>query len=170
MPFNLNINWLDPVIVVLVVLALLQGRRVGFLKSFFNIAGIVAGVALAARYYSALASLMPRFATLPQVIAEIISFIVIFIFVAVVINLVGSSFYAATKAKTIKTADKIGGSLIWALAVLLITSLLLVFFNSLPVYAEFPSQVEGSMLASDLVNLTTRMLKELAGYLPLNLP
>lgn len=177
MPFDLNLdlfdlpfNWLDPAIIILLIFALWQGGRVGLLKSFFNILGLTLGVALATYYYSPLALLILRYFSFNPVMAEIISFVMIFLFIAVLINLVGSIFYAVTKLKIVKAADKLGGSLIWLAISFFLIGLLLNFFVTLPVHAQFPDLVEDSFTAQTTMKAALHLFYYLAEILPFNLP
>ena len=51
-------NWLDIVIIVVVVLLGLAGLRQGMIRTVFGIAGLVGGIFLAGRYHDELAALL----------------------------------------------------------------------------------------------------------------
>jgi membrane protein required for colicin V production len=51
-------NWLDIVIIVVVVLLGLAGLRQGIVRTVFGIAGLIGGIFLAGRYYDELAALL----------------------------------------------------------------------------------------------------------------
>lgn len=50
-------NWLDIVIIVVVVLLGIAGLRQGMIRTVFGIAGLIGGIFLAGRYYDELAAL-----------------------------------------------------------------------------------------------------------------
>jgi membrane protein required for colicin V production len=63
-------NWLDIVIIVVVILLGISGLRQGIIRTVFGIVGLVVGVVLAGRYYSALAErLSPASATWANIAA-----------------------------------------------------------------------------------------------------
>ena len=51
-------NWLDIVIIVVIVLLGILGLRQGIIKTAFGIAGLIAGIVLAGRYYKPLAEIL----------------------------------------------------------------------------------------------------------------
>jgi len=56
-------NWLDIVIVVIVAGTVFLGLRIGLIRAALSIIGVVAGVILAGRYYTAFAK---QLAFIPQ--------------------------------------------------------------------------------------------------------
>ena len=165
-----NINWLDLVIVILLILSLIQGIRVGLIRSVFNIAGIVAGIAVAMSYYTPLASFILEYISLPRIGVEIFSFVVIFSLTAVIINLAGSLFYSVTGFSLIRIVDKIGGSTVGVAIGVVLIGVFLILLTSFPVYAEFPDHVEKSCMAPTIINITTSLYDHLSTILPFNLP
>jgi len=66
-------NWLDIVIIVVAVLLGLAGLRQGIIRTVFGIAGVIAGIVLAGRYYDELAALLfPSGATWAHIAAYVI--------------------------------------------------------------------------------------------------
>jgi membrane protein required for colicin V production len=51
-------NWLDIVIIVVIVLLGIAGLRQGMIRTVFGIAGLIGGIFLAGRYYDELAALL----------------------------------------------------------------------------------------------------------------
>jgi membrane protein required for colicin V production len=51
-------NWLDVVIIVVIVLLGLSGLRQGIIRTVFGIAGLIGGIVLAGRYYDGLAAVL----------------------------------------------------------------------------------------------------------------
>lgn len=80
-------NWLDIVIIVVLVASIFIGGKTGLIKSLLSLAGLVAGINLAGRYYLTLAE---RLTFIPQEkAAHIVAFALILIGVMVVAALVG---------------------------------------------------------------------------------
>ncbi len=75
-------NWLDIVIIVVVVIATFWGLRTGIIKAVFSLAGLIVGVILAGRYYVPLSE---QLAFIPQAsIAKIVAFAIILVGVMVI--------------------------------------------------------------------------------------
>ena len=172
MPWELpvSINWIDITIIIILIIALVQGIRTGLIRSIFNVAGVAAGIFLAMMYYAPLGSFILDYIGLPQIAVEVFSFIVIFSVTAVLVNIVGTIFHAVTGFSLIRVADKVGGSSIGLVIGLTIIGIALILLTSFPVYAEFPDQVEQSYMAPTIINMTTYIYDELSNVLPFKLP
>ena len=80
-------NWLDIVIIVVLVASIFSGGKNGLIKSLLSLVGLVVGISLAGRYYLTLAE---RLTFIPQEkAAHIVAFAIILIGVMVVAALVG---------------------------------------------------------------------------------
>lgn len=80
-------NWLDIVIIVVAVLLGLAGLRQGIIRTVFGIAGLIAGIVLAGRYYDELAALLfPAGATWGNIAA----YAIILLATLVVAGVIGS--------------------------------------------------------------------------------
>ena len=70
-------NWLDIVILVVMAVALFFGLRIGIIKAVLSLAGLIAGIILAGRFYVPLAE---RLTFIPQAnLAEVAAFAIILI-------------------------------------------------------------------------------------------
>lgn len=70
-------NWLDIVTIVLIVIPVFMGLKMGMIKIILSLAGVIAGVVLAGRYHAALAG---RLTFIPQAnLAELAAFAIIFV-------------------------------------------------------------------------------------------
>jgi len=79
-------NWLDIVIIVVIVLLGIAGLRQGMIRTVFGIAGLIGGIFLAGRYYDELAALLfPSGATW----ANIAAYAIIAIATLVVAGVIG---------------------------------------------------------------------------------
>lgn len=168
MPFN--INWLDAVIAIMLIIALVQGIRTGLIRSIFNIAGVLAGIAVAMKYYALLSNYILEFVSLPDLAVDVFSFIIIFSFTAVIIHMIGSVFHSVTGFSPVRIADKLGGSTLGLLIGLTVVGILLILMTSFPLYEDFPEHIEQSYLAPPIINVTTVFYDQLSEILPINLP
>ena len=75
-------NWLDIVILVIIVSGTFLGLKAGIIKAVFSLAGLIAGIILAGRYYAPLAE---QLTFIPQAnVAEIAAFAIILIAILVI--------------------------------------------------------------------------------------
>ena len=165
-----SFNWLDIVIAVLLILSLVQGIRAGFIRSVFNVAGVVAGLILAVNFYLYGSVLLLEHVNLPQFLASVVSFITIFSLVSFVFFLAGSSFRIVTRLSIFKFADRVGGSIAGLMIGLIIVGAVLLLLAVSPVYAMLQNYYEDSYLAPPIIDKTHDLYDQLTVILPLNLP
>ena len=79
-------NWLDIVIIVIILLFGMAGLWRGAIRAAFSIAGLIGGIALAGRHYQALASVLLPSGTIWPGIAAYIIILVITLLVASVVG------------------------------------------------------------------------------------
>lgn len=75
-------NWLDIVIIVIILLFGMMGLWKGAIKAVFGIAGLVGGIALAGRYYQTLASVLSPSGAIWSGIAAYVIILVVTLIVA----------------------------------------------------------------------------------------
>lgn len=163
-------NWLDIVIGFFLVAALVQGIRIGLIKSIFSIAGIIMGLAVASSHYADGSTLITSYINMPQLIADVASFIVIFSFVAALIQIFGSFIAGITRFGLIKMVDKIGGSVAGLVIGLALAGVILIMLTAFPLFGGFNEQVEGSYLAEPIVDTTFAFYEGISEILPYDLP
>jgi membrane protein required for colicin V production len=103
-------NWLDIVILLIVVIATFIGMKEGVIKAVLSIAGVVVGVVLAGRYYMALAERL-SFISQP-VLAKVVAFAIIFIGVMVIAAVAASVIKWAVSAVMMAWLDHLLGAVI----------------------------------------------------------
>jgi len=101
-------NWLDIVILVLIILSTLIGLKVGIIKAVLSMAGVIAGVVLAGRYYTALAGHL-TFISQPA-LAKIIAFAIILIVVMIIAAVLASLIKWAVSAMLLGWVNRLGGA------------------------------------------------------------
>lgn len=101
--------WLDIVLAVFLVFALIRGLRRGLIMSLFPLAGIVGGVALAGRHYAQFAELIPLES--PEW-ANIAAWAIIFVLVLGVAVALGHLFRRLLHLATLGWVDRLVGAII----------------------------------------------------------
>jgi membrane protein required for colicin V production len=124
-------NWLDIVIIVVIVLLGLGGLRQGIIRTAFGIAGLIGGKALAGRYYDELAAVFsPTGATWVNIAAYAIILIATLIVAGVVGHLVAKAVSFAALGWLDKLVGCILGVFIGGLFCAAILAILLKYYPS----------------------------------------
>jgi membrane protein required for colicin V production len=79
------LNWLDIVIAIILIVAILLGLKAGLIKTVLSFIGLILGIFLAGRFYLSLAGL---FSFLPDAAARVVSYVLIIIVVMIIIALI----------------------------------------------------------------------------------
>ncbi|MBI4304652.1 MAG: CvpA family protein [Chloroflexi bacterium] len=124
-------NWLDFVILALIVISIFSGLKDGIIKGAFSLAGLIVGIALAGRYYLPLAERLPF---VPQGrVAEVVAFVIILAVVAIVAALLAKAFSWVASAITLGWLNHLGGAVfgfvIGAISVAALLALWVKFFG-----------------------------------------
>lgn len=89
-------NWLDIVILIVIAIFFFSGLRSGIIKTALSMAGLIVGIILAGRYYTALA---PYLGFIPEAsVANIVAFIIILMLVLVFAAVVAAVLTGFAKA------------------------------------------------------------------------
>ena len=101
-------NWLDIVIVLLIVIPTLIGLRVGIIKVVLSVVGVVVGVILAGRYYAVFAEHL-AFISQPS-LAKIAAFAIILIGVMIIAAVVASLIKRVVSVVMLGWVNRLGGA------------------------------------------------------------
>jgi membrane protein required for colicin V production len=150
-------NSLDFTLLIIIGVSLAVSTFRGAVREVFSLGGVIAGFILAAHYYEKTSLGVLRLTSYPE-INNIISFLVIFIFSAVLISFIGGMFSHAVNKSGFKVLNTLLGTFIGAIKGVLIVSLvlyaLLVFFpadSSMFTHSKtFPYAVRFSKLISPI--------------------
>ncbi len=101
-------NWLDIAIIVVIVGSAFMGLRSGIIKAAFSLAGLIAGVILAGRYYDPLSqqlSFIPHDGA-----AKIVAFAIILVVVMVIARVLASVLKWVASLTMLGWVNRIGGA------------------------------------------------------------
>lgn len=101
-------NWLDIVILVVVVINIFLGLRIGIIKAVLSLAGLIVGIILAGHYYVPLSGQL-SFITQAGV-AEVVAFAIILIGVMVIAGVLAGLLKWATSAVMLGWVNYLGGA------------------------------------------------------------
>jgi membrane protein required for colicin V production len=101
-------NWLDIVILIIIIIPTLIGLKVGIIKALLTIMGVVVGVILAGCFYVALAEHL-TFISQPS-LARIAAFAIILIVVMIIAAVVASVIKWVVSAVMLGWVNRLGGA------------------------------------------------------------
>lgn len=140
-------NWLDIVILVVIVVSTLIGLKIGIIKALLSIAGVVIGVILAGRYYAVFAERL-TFIFQPG-LAKIAAFAIILIVVMIAAALLASLIKWAVSAVTLGWVNRLGGAVFGLVLGAIFCSAVLAIWVK---FAGITGTVSGSGLAALLLD------------------
>ncbi len=101
-------NWLDIVIIVLIAIPTLIGLRTGIIKAVLSLAGVIAGIILAGRFYVSLAG---QLSFIPQDnLARIAAFAIILVAVMIIAGVLASVLKWITSMVMLGWVNRLGGA------------------------------------------------------------
>jgi len=155
-------NWVDFVIVFIVVLFALEGLRQGFFHQVLNILGLAFSLIVALIFYSQAASLLLKIFNLPPVAANPIGFLLVWVTAESIFFGVVTRFLKSKIDKYKDTViNKTLGFLPAALNALLFLAFVLLFIVSLPLQPNLKQDIYNSRIGSALVAQATILEKPL---------
>ena len=140
-------NWLDIVIIILLVIQFFTGLTTGLLRGLLSLIGLVAGIILAGQFYTQLAGALTFIHD--ERWADVAAFAIILLVVWIIGLLLGSLLHKAVKAVMLGWLDTLLGALLGVvIGAVFIAALLAVwveFFGGDPV-------ITGSVMATFLLD------------------
>ncbi len=163
-------NWIDLIIALSLLFAVIKGIRTGFIRSLFSIAGLFIGLIAAKAYYVQLSNLLPVSTWLPTVAADTFSFLALFITSAALIHYLGSYISGSLLSRSLKNTDRFLGSFVGLIVGIVLVGTLLVMLTAFPLIDTFPEHAEDSYLAQPIMEKVYLAYDTLTDFLNLNLP
>lgn len=157
-----SMNWVDFIIILVVLAFSLEGLRRGFFDQIFNILGFLVSLILALAFYSHIASFLIKLFSLPTIAANPIGFLLVWI-------VTESVFFSILRMILIKylgkykegTINKYFGFFPAAVNSLLFLAFILLFAVSLPIRPDIKKDIFDSKIGSQLVASVTALEKPL---------
>lgn len=140
-------NWLDVIILVIIAISTVIGLKVGIIRAFFAIAGVIIGVFLAGRFSGPLADRLTFISDAG--IAGVVAFAVILIAVLIIAIILAVMIKWVTSAVMLGWVNRLGGAALGLiLGAIFCAALLTMWVN----FQGISSAVSGSFLARFLVD------------------
>ncbi len=155
-------NWVDFIIILVVLIFSLEGLRRGFFNQILNILGFLISLILALTFYSQVADLLIKFFDLPKIAANPIGFLLIWIVVeSIFFGAIASLFNKYLIRFKDGALNKYFGFLPAAVNSLLFLAFILLFTVSLPIRPDIKKDIFDSQIGSKLVSSVTAIEKPL---------
>lgn len=159
---NVSGNWIDGLILLLLLYYLLTGWRRGFVLGMADLAGLLFSFLIALQYYSSVATSLVTWFALPQGIAKALGFLLAGFFTEIVVSMLIESLYRLTyknlreqfsmKAlQRILRVDTWLGCIPASMEAMIASSFFLTLLLTLPVSGEVKKTVVDSTVGSRLV-------------------
>lgn len=140
-------NWIDPVILILLALAIGIGFKKGLMQEIVGIIALVAAFFFALALHKVAASILAKvFPNIPKYITPTAGFVAMFLLVFLAITIIGWLLAKIIKATPLDFADKIGGMIIGLFKGALIISILLLLLALLPLPKEVNTKLDRSTM------------------------
>jgi membrane protein required for colicin V production len=149
-------NGVDIALSVLLAVCALRGYWRGFFRESFGLLALVGGVAAAVRFATLGASLLQQYVRLPAVVDAGLAFVLIFIIVHTMVNLIGVLLDRLTAALFLRGINRLAGAVLGAGKGAAVLALVLLFLQLFRVIPE--GQIKGSTIGGPLVNVASKML------------
>jgi len=158
-------NWVDVIVVIVVVSSAAYSLQKGVLRPALGLVGFVAGIYLALSYYEPLAAALGTHLGLAG-LAGLIAFVLILVAVWVAFGVLASVAHRALEALGLAWADHLVGTLVGLIAGLFFSVCFLLILARVPVPA-IGDAIGQSMVAAFIFRMLPHLIKLLPGGLPI---
>lgn len=144
-------NWLTLVLLLIFVVALIQGFQNGFIKSLITFVALVAGLWLALRFYPQLGAWLQTFVS-SEAASKVIAFIIILVGVLIAASIVASIVTSAVSAIGLGCFNRLAGAFLNVLVAAVVISGILAVLVQFPVSESLQKTIRESMIAQFLLS------------------
>lgn len=127
----MNLNTLDFVLLIPLLYGLARGLYRGLVGEITSLVGLVAGLLAAFYFFNTVFDLLAGYFHEPGIGLQILSFVLVFLAVALAINLIGKALSKALALIALGTLNRLLGAAFGLAKWILISSILIYFFDSL---------------------------------------
>jgi membrane protein required for colicin V production len=140
-------NWLDIVIIVVLLGSAVGGFANGLIKSVLSLVGLIVGIVLAGHYYASLAGYLTFISD--QNTARIVAFIIIIVAVGIIASILAAIITKLVSAISLGCLNRLGGA---AFGIIIGGAFIAAILSIWVKFAGGNSTISNSVMASLLVN------------------
>lgn len=167
--FDFKLNWLDLLVIAIVVFYAFEGYAIGFLSAFLDLISFVASFILGLILYGLVSGLITGIFPIPHGIANAIGFFVVALLSELILSFVlrelisNMPFYQEFKEKSdiYQMVNKYLGIFPAVLSALLLLSFIFTLIISLPLSSFLKKSVSDSEIGGNLVLITQGLAKDI---------
>ncbi len=161
-----NINWLDIIVLVIVVRGIYMGAKRGLTAELFNFFGIIISLILAVQWYSRIADVLILNFSLPIWLSKFLCFIVIVQIIRLVFKYSLTFLLKILNIQFIPQLERIGGGVVGFGRGVIVSGILMLTFSFIPNDYMRESIETKSFTGSFLIKVTERTYTSLIFWLP----
>ena len=161
-----NINWLDIVVLVLVVRSIYMGAKRGLTAELFNFFGILISLILSVQWYSRVADVLILNFSLPIWLCNMLCFIIIVQIIRLIFKYTLTFLLKILNIQFIPQLEKIGGGVIGCGRGIIVSGILMLTLSFVPNDYMKESIQSKSFTGSFLIKVTERTYSSLTSWLP----
>ena len=140
-------NWVDFVLMGLLLAAIIIGARRGVFSGVMGIIGLTAGVIFSINYSEQITAKFLSHMKVSTVMVVFMAFIVVFVMVYVGIKLLGFFFYKFASLKPLGRVDAVGGAVLGIFQGWIVLGVMLFLMIFLPLPDSFVAKLDNSFFA-----------------------
>lgn len=144
-------NGVDLALVFFLLLCALRGYWRGFFRETFGLLALIGGIAGAIQFAAFGAGLLQQYFRIPPPIDAAVAFVMIFVVVHTVVNLLGVLLDRLAGALFLRGVNRFAGAVLGAGKGAAILGLFLLFFHLFPVLPDLDGQIMNSAIGRPLV-------------------
>ncbi len=140
-------NWVDIVLVALLLAAIVIGSRRGLFSGIMGMLGLTGGILFSISYMEQITAKFLSHMRVSPVMVVFMGFIVVFVLVYVSIKLFGYFFYKFASLKPLGNLDKVGGGIMGIFQGWIVLGVFLFLLIFLPLPDSFVAKIDSSFFA-----------------------
>lgn len=140
-------NWIDFVLMGLLLAAIIIGARRGVFSGLMGIIGLTSGVIFSINYSDQITARFLSHMRVSTVMVVFMAFIVVFVMVYVGIKLLGYFFYKFASLKPLGRVDAVGGAILGIFQGWIVLGVMLFLLIFLPLPDSFVAKLDSSFFA-----------------------
>jgi membrane protein required for colicin V production len=152
-------NPIDVALAFLLLLCALRGYWRGFFRECFGLLALITGIIAAVRLTAPGAALLQQYARLPAPVQTGLSFVVIFVVVHTVVNLVGVLLDRLAAALFLRGINRVAGAALGTAKAAVVLSFVLLLLHLFPVVPSLDGHIMTSTLGRPLVTAAGNVVR-----------
>lgn len=136
----MEVNWLDILILIICIAALVRGFFTGFIMQIATLAGIILGIIFAGEIASLISPYIEGWMEDAKQFVAPVSYLISFILILIIVTLIGRLVNYLAKAVLLDTANKMAGAVFcmgkWILIISILINLVAIFDSNKNILTE----------------------------------